>query len=107
MVERGFAALALMAQSWENFLREEVEVVQSSGKWESGQAAIAKAFSALLQQAWLPHIRPLVSLSFIHHLTTWLFFFSPRAESVVSYCHDIFIFIKRRVVFFGLKIFIL
>lgn len=94
MVERGFAALALMAQSWENFLREEVELDQSSGKWESGQAAIAKAFSALLQQAWLTHIQPLVSLSFIHHLTTWLFFFFPRAESVVSYCHDIFIFIK-------------
>ncbi|KAH9684058.1 Importin N-terminal domain-containing protein [Citrus sinensis] len=59
VVERGFAALALMAQSWENFLREEVELDQSSGKWESGQAAIAKAFSALLQQAWLTHIQPL------------------------------------------------
>ncbi|KAH9766423.1 Importin N-terminal domain-containing protein [Citrus sinensis] len=59
VVERGFAALALMAQYWENFLHEEVELDQSSGKWESGQAAIAKAFSALLQQAWLTHIQPL------------------------------------------------
>ncbi|KAJ4721925.1 importin beta-like SAD2-like [Melia azedarach] len=59
VVERGFSALALMAQSWENFMPEEVELDESSGKWLSGQAAIAKALSALLQRAWLTHIQPL------------------------------------------------
>ncbi|KAJ0034879.1 hypothetical protein Pint_24242 [Pistacia integerrima] len=59
VVERGFAALALMAQSWENFMPEEVEQSKSSEKWKSSQAAIAKALSALLQQAWLACIHPL------------------------------------------------
>ena len=53
MVEKGFAALAVMAQSWENFLSEDSEQKESSEKWASGRATIGRAFSALLQQAWL------------------------------------------------------
>ena len=53
MVVRGFEALAVMAQSWETFMLEEVEQNDSSEKKASGQAAIARALSALLQQAWL------------------------------------------------------
>lgn len=64
MVERGFAALALMAQSWENSMPEEVEQDKSSEKWKSGQAAIAKSLSVLLQHAWLSCLHPLVSLKF-------------------------------------------
>ncbi|KAI9195873.1 hypothetical protein LWI28_018945 [Acer negundo] len=59
VVERGFAALALMAQSWENSMPEEAERNDSSEKWMSGQATIAKALSALLQQAWLTPIHSL------------------------------------------------
>ncbi|KAK3190206.1 hypothetical protein Dsin_029767 [Dipteronia sinensis] len=59
VVERGFAALALMAQSWENSMPEEAERNDSSEKWTSGQATIAKALSALLQQAWLTPIHSL------------------------------------------------
>ncbi|PPD97876.1 hypothetical protein GOBAR_DD05130 [Gossypium barbadense] len=53
VVVRGFEALAVMAQSWENFMLEEVEQNDSSEKKASGQGAIARALSALLQQAWL------------------------------------------------------
>ncbi|GAV71639.1 hypothetical protein CFOL_v3_15129 [Cephalotus follicularis] len=53
VVEKGFASLAVMAQSWQIFMLEEVEKIESSEKWAVGQAAIAKSFSALLQQAWL------------------------------------------------------
>ncbi|XP_057992891.1 uncharacterized protein LOC110632928 isoform X2 [Hevea brasiliensis] len=53
VVERGFAALAVMAKSWESFLPEDFEQIESSEKWASGQAAIGKALSALLQQTWL------------------------------------------------------
>ncbi|XP_044500110.1 importin beta-like SAD2 homolog isoform X2 [Mangifera indica] len=59
VVERGFAALALMAQSWENSMPEEVEQDKSSEKWKSGQAAIAKSLSVLLQHAWLSCLHPL------------------------------------------------
>ncbi|KAF5464846.1 hypothetical protein F2P56_014895 [Juglans regia] len=53
VVERGFAALAVMAQSWENLLPEEIEQNELSEKWTSGRATIGRAFSALLQHAWL------------------------------------------------------
>ncbi|XP_021594154.1 importin beta-like SAD2 isoform X3 [Manihot esculenta] len=53
VVESGFAALAVMAKSWENFLPEEIEQIESGEKWASGQAAIGRALSALLQQTWL------------------------------------------------------
>ncbi|PON93061.1 Coatomer beta subunit [Trema orientale] len=58
MVEKGFAALAVMAQSWENFLSEESEE-DTSEKWASGRAAVGGAFSVLLQQAWLTPTPPL------------------------------------------------
>ncbi|PPS16878.1 hypothetical protein GOBAR_AA03686 [Gossypium barbadense] len=53
VVVRGFEALAVMAQSWEDFMLEKVEQNDSSEKKASGQGAIARALSALLQQAWL------------------------------------------------------
>lgn len=60
MVEKGFAALAVMAQSWENFLSEDREQKESSEKWASGRAAVGRAFSVLLQQAWLSPMHLLV-----------------------------------------------
>ncbi|KAG7995708.1 hypothetical protein I3843_01G123200 [Carya illinoinensis] len=56
VVERGFAALAVMAQSWENLFPEELEQNELSEKWTSGRATIGRAFSALLQHAWLSPI---------------------------------------------------
>ncbi|XP_061992320.1 importin beta-like SAD2 isoform X2 [Rosa rugosa] len=53
MVENGFAALAVMAQIWENDMSEELEEKESSQNFLSGQATIGRAFSDLLQQAWL------------------------------------------------------
>ncbi|KAK9289104.1 hypothetical protein L1049_017576 [Liquidambar formosana] len=61
VVERGFAALAVMAQCWEDSMPEEVEQNESGEKWASGQAATARAFSALLQQAWLSPVHPIVN----------------------------------------------
>ncbi|KAF8401236.1 hypothetical protein HHK36_012168 [Tetracentron sinense] len=57
VVERGFAALAAMAQTWEDSVPEEFEQNDSSEKWRSGWATIARTFSALLQQAWLTPIQ--------------------------------------------------
>uniref|UniRef100_A0A5B7BY10 Importin N-terminal domain-containing protein n=1 Tax=Davidia involucrata TaxID=16924 RepID=A0A5B7BY10_DAVIN len=57
MVERGFAALAVMAQCWEDSVPEEVEQNESSEMWLSGQATIARAFSDILQQAWLTPVQ--------------------------------------------------
>ncbi|EEF43160.1 protein transporter, putative [Ricinus communis] len=61
VVERGFATLAVMAQSWENFLPEEIEQIESSEKLASGRAVIGKALSALLQWTWLVPLHPAVS----------------------------------------------
>ncbi|CAK7326263.1 unnamed protein product [Dovyalis caffra] len=58
VVERGFATLAVMSQSWENFIPEETEQIESSEKWVCGRTAIGKAFSALLEQAWLAPMHP-------------------------------------------------
>lgn len=60
MVEKGFSALAVMAQSWENFLSEVFEQNEYSEQWASGRAAIARAFSSLLQHAWLATMHPMV-----------------------------------------------
>lgn len=59
MVERGFAALAVMGQSWEESMPEEVELSESRETWLSGQATLAKAFSSLLQQAWITAVQPM------------------------------------------------
>lgn len=59
-----------MAQCWENVMPEEIEQIESHEKWASGQAAIGKALSALLQQAWLTSMHPVVSLNFFHLLGT-------------------------------------
>ena len=64
MVDRGFAALAVMGQSWEESMPEEVEECESPEPWLSSQATIAKAFSSLLQQAWITAVQPMVSLKF-------------------------------------------
>ncbi|KAL6190783.1 hypothetical protein ACLB2K_037177 [Fragaria x ananassa] len=53
MVESGFAALAVMAQIWENDMSEDLEENESNHNFLSGQATIGRAFSDLLQRAWL------------------------------------------------------
>lgn len=55
MVERGIATLAVMGQTWEES-RPEVSDSESNDlqeKWVADQAAIGRAFAALLQQVWL------------------------------------------------------
>ncbi|XP_077240476.1 ARM repeat superfamily protein isoform X2 [Tasmannia lanceolata] len=59
VVERGFAALASMAETWEDYLSDEVKENKSSQEWRSGWATIARTFSGLLQQAWLPAMQPM------------------------------------------------
>lgn len=73
MVERGFAALAVMGQSWEESMPEEVGQCESPETWLSGQATIAKAFSSLLQQAWTTAVQPMVSCK-LHMI--WFFVFT-------------------------------
>ncbi|KAJ6899691.1 hypothetical protein NC652_025981 [Populus alba x Populus x berolinensis] len=58
VVERGFATLAVMSQSWENFIPEETEQIESSEKWISGRTVNGKSLSALLEQAWLAPMHP-------------------------------------------------
>lgn len=64
MVENGFSALAVMAQTWESDMSEELEENESSENLVSGRATIGRAFSALLQQAWLSPMHRSVSLRF-------------------------------------------
>ncbi|KNA17637.1 hypothetical protein SOVF_078380 [Spinacia oleracea] len=52
-VVQGFAALAVMAKSWQDTVPEEKEQDHFSGKWASDQKTMSRAFSALLQNAWL------------------------------------------------------
>ncbi|CAK8563851.1 unnamed protein product [Lathyrus sativus] len=55
VVERGIATLAVMGQTWEDS-RPEVSDSESNDlqeKWAADQAAIGRAFAALLQQVWL------------------------------------------------------
>ena len=61
VVERGFAALSVMAQSWENFILEKTEQDASCERSTSEQATISRSFSSLLQQAWLAPMYSLVS----------------------------------------------
>ncbi|GFZ13846.1 ARM repeat superfamily protein [Actinidia rufa] len=49
----GFAALAIMAQCWEDCMPEEGEQKESSEVWVSGRVTIVIALSTLLQQGWL------------------------------------------------------
>lgn len=63
MVERGIAALAVMGQTWEDSRPEVSELNGVQEKWVADQAAIGKAFAALLQQVWLTPICTQVSLS--------------------------------------------
>ncbi|KAK9136588.1 hypothetical protein Sjap_007182 [Stephania japonica] len=60
VVERGFSALAVMAQTLENRMLEEVEENELCDKWETSRATTARAFSILLQQAWLPSVQRVV-----------------------------------------------
>ncbi|XP_027330151.1 importin beta-like SAD2 isoform X2 [Abrus precatorius] len=74
VVERAIAALAIMGHTWVDSRPEESESEESREKWATGQAAIGRAFAALLQQAWLT---PLCTLHFppsscIEDLTTLL-----------------------------------
>ncbi|GMP76154.1 hypothetical protein CsSME_00032952 [Camellia sinensis var. sinensis] len=62
MVEQGFAALAVMAQCWEDSMPEEDDHNESSEVWVSGRATIARALSNLLQQGWLRPAQQMVSL---------------------------------------------
>ncbi|XP_022958879.1 importin beta-like SAD2 homolog isoform X1 [Cucurbita moschata] len=61
VVERGFAALSVMAQSWENFILEKTEQDASCERSTSEQATISRSFSSLLQQAWLAPMYSLLS----------------------------------------------
>ncbi|XP_004508096.1 uncharacterized protein [Cicer arietinum] len=56
VVERGIAALAVMGQTWEDSRPEVSELNGVQEKWVADQAAIGKAFAALLQQVWLTPI---------------------------------------------------
>lgn len=58
VVERGFAALAVMAQTWEDYMPDETKRQQNQ-EWQCGQAAIARTFSSLLHQAWLITVKPM------------------------------------------------
>lgn len=60
MVEQGFEALAVIAHSWESFVLEESDKNESNEKWASGRTTIGRAFSALLQEAWLKPMQTLV-----------------------------------------------
>ena len=64
MVESGFAALAVMAQIWENDMSEDLEETESNHNFLSGQATIGRAFSDLLQRAWLAPMHRSVSFCY-------------------------------------------
>lgn len=53
MVERGFAALSVMSQCWEESMPEEEDHDVPNNVAVAGRATIAKAFTNLLQKAWL------------------------------------------------------
>ncbi|XP_065863906.1 importin beta-like SAD2 homolog [Euphorbia lathyris] len=59
VVEKGIAALATMAKSWESFLPEELEQIVSTEKWATGSIAIGKSLSTLLQHTWLTPVLPM------------------------------------------------
>ncbi|PIA60816.1 hypothetical protein AQUCO_00300385v1 [Aquilegia coerulea] len=53
VVERGFSALAVMAQILEDSGPEEIDENEAHEKPRSYRASVARAFSALLRQVWL------------------------------------------------------
>ncbi|QCD80116.1 Armadillo-type fold [Vigna unguiculata] len=53
VVESAIGALAVMGQTWENSRPEESDSDESRDKWTADHVTIARAFAALLQQAWL------------------------------------------------------
>ncbi|XP_020101763.1 uncharacterized protein LOC109719467 isoform X2 [Ananas comosus] len=53
VVERGFAALTVMAQALEDSMPSDETKQQEKRKWQSDQAAVARIVSALLQKGWL------------------------------------------------------
>lgn len=57
VVEKGFSALAAMSQILEGSEPEESEENEESEKLRSDWATIARAFSVLLSQAWLPPVQ--------------------------------------------------
>ncbi|XP_056168481.1 importin beta-like SAD2 homolog isoform X2 [Syzygium oleosum] len=61
VAEKSFATLAVMAQCWETFISEEANEHETSEKCASGRAIIGRAFSVLLQEAWLKPKYPLES----------------------------------------------
>ncbi|XP_010270925.1 PREDICTED: importin beta-like SAD2 homolog isoform X1 [Nelumbo nucifera] len=63
VVERGFTALATMAQIWEDSVPEETKQNESGEKWSSGWKNMAGAFSVLLQQAWIRPVQPMEDIS--------------------------------------------
>ncbi|RXH71792.1 hypothetical protein DVH24_025293 [Malus domestica] len=102
MVEKGFEALAAIDQSWESFTAEQSEENESNEKWVSGRATICRAFSSLLQQAWLApvhhlknegiwkkHLQP--SLNKWHQAVVVI---ESRHESEANYYDEVSVFIN-------------
>lgn len=50
-----------MAQSWEDSMPEDIEQNKLSNEWARDQDILARAFSMLLQQAWLLSVDQMVS----------------------------------------------
>lgn len=71
MLERGFAALAQVAQIWENSLPDDIQIPENE-EWRSSWAFIAKLFSNLLHKAWL--MASIKNVACIHDASTLLGF---------------------------------
>ncbi|XP_060197509.1 uncharacterized protein LOC132626607 isoform X2 [Lycium barbarum] len=82
-----FATLAVMAQCWEDSASEENEQDGSSQLWVSGQATMMRAFSDLLQHAWLRSAQPME-----HEVA-----FSVPAASCVDDCSTLLGFILQGI----------
>ena len=65
MVEKGFTALATIAQTWEDSIQDGIKENESSSEWTSGWATISQTFSGLLQQAWLAPVQLMVRPFFL------------------------------------------
>lgn len=69
VVERGFTALATIAQTWEDSIEDSIQdgckENESSPEWMSGWATIVQTFSGLLQLAWLTPVQLMVCLLLI------------------------------------------
>ncbi|XP_059280861.1 importin beta-like SAD2 homolog isoform X2 [Lycium ferocissimum] len=82
-----FATLAVMAQCWEDSASEENAQDGSSQLWVSGQATMMRAFSDLLQHAWLRSAQPME-----HEVA-----FSVPAASCVDDCSTLLGFIVQGI----------